>query len=134
MDNKVFELNSAEFNWFFQDNDAKANPACVVQDQLQWCRITALPWPVKSSDLSPIEHLWDILWRHAWRQPHIPHNINKLTDALKKKWHVIQAVKEFAHVCERIFDWVLYREDERILCLCTIGHNVSSDQFPILCY
>ena len=64
----------------------------------------------------------------------MPHDINKVTDALKKKWHVVQAVKELTHIREHIFDWVLYREDERILCSCTIGHNVSSDHFPMLCY
>ena len=49
-------------------------------------------------------------------------------------FNVVQAVKESTHIHEHILDWVLYREDEPILRSCTVGHNVISDHFPLLCY
>ena len=45
----------------------------------------------------------------------------------------VQAVKESTHIHEHILDWVLYREDEPILRSCTVGHNISSDNFRVLC-
>ena len=49
--------------FIFQDDHTRSSRARVVQDHLQFLRITTLPWPAKSQDLSPIEHLWDILGR-----------------------------------------------------------------------
>ena len=40
----------------FEDDNARAHRARVVQDHLQFRRIMTLPWPAKSPDLSPIEH------------------------------------------------------------------------------
>ena len=39
---------------------SRAHRARVVQDHLRFRRITTLPWPAKSPDLSPIEHWWDV--------------------------------------------------------------------------
>ena len=44
------------------------------------------------------------------------------------------SLRTLPQIREHILDWVLYREDERILRSYTVGHNVSSDHFPILCY
>ena len=41
-------------SFIFQDDSARTNLARVVQDHLQFHRISALPWPAKSPDLSPI--------------------------------------------------------------------------------
>ena len=53
------------------------------------CKILALPWPVKSPDLSQMEYLWDILGRCVQRQPHKSQYINELADALQEEWHPI---------------------------------------------
>ena len=47
--------------FIFQDDDARARSARVVQDHLQFRRIVTLKQPAKSPDLSTGEHLWDIL-------------------------------------------------------------------------
>ena len=62
--------------FIFQDDNARAQRAPVVQDHLQFRRIMTFPWPVKSPDLSPIEHWWDILARRV-----NPQDINELTNA-----------------------------------------------------
>ncbi|GFU86232.1 transposable element Tcb2 transposase [Trichonephila clavipes] len=41
----------------FQQDNARPHTARVVQDFLR--HFQTLPWPVRSPDLSPIEHVWD---------------------------------------------------------------------------
>ncbi|GBM11594.1 hypothetical protein AVEN_180144-1 [Araneus ventricosus] len=45
----------------FQQDNARPHTARVAQDFLRHVQI--LPWPARSSDLSPIEHVWDQLKR-----------------------------------------------------------------------
>ena len=51
--------------FIFQDDNARAHRARVVSDYLQRQNIRTLPWPAMSPDLSPIEHVWDILGKHV---------------------------------------------------------------------
>ena len=53
-------LSSPSPALIFQNDNARDHRARAVQDHLQFCRITTLPWSAKSSDLSPTENLWDI--------------------------------------------------------------------------
>jgi transposase len=43
-----------------------------------------LPWPAKSPDLNPIEHIWDLLDRRA--RAILPRNVRKLAGALVEEW------------------------------------------------
>ncbi|GFW22075.1 transposable element Tcb2 transposase [Trichonephila clavipes] len=45
----------------FQQDNARPHTARVSQDCLR--TVTTLPWPTRSPDLSPIEHIWDHLGR-----------------------------------------------------------------------
>ncbi|GFT28701.1 transposable element Tcb2 transposase [Trichonephila clavipes] len=45
----------------FQQDNTRPHPARVSQDRL--LAITTLPWPARSPDSSPIEHIWDHLGR-----------------------------------------------------------------------
>ncbi|GFX56070.1 DDE_3 domain-containing protein [Trichonephila clavipes] len=45
----------------FQQNNARPHTARVAQDFLR--HFQTLPWPARSPDLSPVEHVWDQLKR-----------------------------------------------------------------------
>lgn len=47
--------------FIYEDDNARAHHACVVLDHLQRHQIQTLPWPAMSPDLSPIEHIGDML-------------------------------------------------------------------------
>ncbi|GFW84329.1 transposable element Tcb1 transposase [Trichonephila clavipes] len=47
--------------------------------------VTTLPWPARSPDLSPIEHIWDHL---RWRVGH-PTSFNELEARLQQIWNEI---------------------------------------------
>ncbi|GFS91248.1 transposable element Tcb1 transposase [Trichonephila clavipes] len=44
-----------------------------------------LPWPSSSLDLSPIEHVWDMMRRRL----HLPWNVDDLTRQLEQFWQEI---------------------------------------------
>lgn len=50
-------------------------------------------WPVQSSDLNPIQHLWDGLDRRLWARSDRPTSVLHLTDALVSEWEQIPAAR-----------------------------------------
>ncbi|GFW08242.1 transposable element Tcb2 transposase [Trichonephila clavipes] len=59
----------------FQQDNAQPHTARVSQDT-----VTTLSWPAQTSDLSPIEHIWDHL---GWRVGH-PTSLNELEERSKE--------------------------------------------------
>ncbi|GFV75141.1 transposable element Tc1 transposase [Trichonephila clavipes] len=75
----------------FQQDNAKPHTAHVFMDCLTACQ--ALPWSARSPDLSPIEHVWDMMER----QLHVPGNVDDLARQLEQVWEeILQTI------------WVLY--------------------------
>ncbi|UYV72257.1 K02A2.6-like [Cordylochernes scorpioides] len=73
-------------NALYQQNNARSHTARISQQALQ--DVQMLPWPPYSPDLSPIEHVWDIIGRrlHALPQPPIPQDaIHTLIDSLPRR-------------------------------------------------
>ncbi|GFT17983.1 transposable element Tcb2 transposase [Trichonephila clavipes] len=65
----------------FQQDNARPHTARVSQDCLR--TVTALPWPARSPDLSPIEYIWDD-W--GWLVGH-PTSFNELKAKLQQIWN-----------------------------------------------
>ena len=59
-----------------QHDNATSQTARFVHDFLQDRYVSVLPWPAKSPDLKPIEHIWDIPPRNVW----------ELAGALVEEW------------------------------------------------
>jgi transposase len=66
----------------FQQDDARPHTARVAMDYLEQNSINVLPWPSKSSDLNPIEHLWDQLDKSVRQRQPSPQTLDQLRQML----------------------------------------------------
>ncbi|GFY00168.1 DDE_3 domain-containing protein [Trichonephila clavipes] len=64
----------------FQQDNARPHTAGVAKDVLR--HFQTLPWPARSPDLSPVEHVWDQLKR----QMSSCHSIHDLELAVQDLW------------------------------------------------
>ena len=60
-------------------------------DYLATNHVNVLPWPAYSPDLSPIEHIWDILDRKVRARDPPPSTIPGLRRALAEEWDNLSA-------------------------------------------
>ncbi|GFX20288.1 transposable element Tcb1 transposase [Trichonephila clavipes] len=65
----------------FEQNNARPHTARMSQDCL--CTVITLPWPARSLDLSPIEHIWD----HIGRRVGHPTSLKELEARLQLIWN-----------------------------------------------
>ena len=68
-----------------QHDNATSHTARSVQDFLQDRNVSVLPWPAKSPDLNPIDHVWDQLDRRLRARAIPPRNIWELAGALAEE-------------------------------------------------
>ncbi|CAH1988070.1 unnamed protein product [Acanthoscelides obtectus] len=66
----------------FQQDNARPHVARVTIDFFQHNDVTLLPWPPRSPDLSPIEHVWDMMGRRLL-------NLQPLREELVVAWNEI---------------------------------------------
>ena len=65
-----------------QHDNATSHTTRSVRDFQQDRNVSVLPWPVKSPDLNPIEHVWDLLDRRMRARAILPRNVRELAGAL----------------------------------------------------
>ena len=75
----------------FQHDNATPHAARLTRDFLAQNNVNVLPWPSRSPDLSPIEHLWDHLGRQLRRRQPQPQNRQQLEHVLHEEWRRIPA-------------------------------------------
>ena len=74
------------YNVTFQQDNARPHVARICMDFLATNHVNVLPWPAYSPDLSPIEHIWDILDRKVRARDPPPSTIPGLRQALAEEW------------------------------------------------
>ncbi len=73
-------------------DNARPHTARVIQVYLEQKGIDVMEWPARSPDLSPIDHLWDILQRRVSGCQNPPATVQALTAALREEWNGINQV------------------------------------------
>ncbi|UYV62578.1 Transposase [Cordylochernes scorpioides] len=73
-------------NALYQQDNARPHTARISQQALQ--DVQMLPWPPYSPDLSPIEHVWDIIGRRLHALPQ-PRSEDDLWQMVEREWRAI---------------------------------------------
>ncbi|UYV82311.1 hypothetical protein LAZ67_21001679 [Cordylochernes scorpioides] len=73
-------------NALYQQDNARQHTARISQQALQ--DVQMLPWPPYSPDLSPIEHVWDIIGRRLHALPQPPSE-DELWQMVEREWRAI---------------------------------------------
>jgi transposase len=63
--------------------------ARVALDFMDSHHINRLPWPPRSPDLSPIEHVWDIIGSRLLNLQHPPETLAALRHEVEVAWNEI---------------------------------------------
>ncbi len=69
-----------------QHDNARPNVARICTQFLEAENIPVLAWPAYLPDMSPIEHVWDVLDRRLWQRVPVPANIQQLRTAINEEW------------------------------------------------
>ncbi|GFW10858.1 transposable element Tcb2 transposase [Trichonephila clavipes] len=99
----------------FMDDNATCRRTLAVQDCLDNEGIQRLVWPARSSDLNPIENVWDALGRQVAGRNYPPTNKNTLIRALTEEWDKLP---------QQLLDNVVQSMVRRVECCITLhgGH------------
>ncbi|GFW02310.1 transposable element Tcb1 transposase [Trichonephila clavipes] len=73
----------------FQQNNARPHVAKTVKSYLDSQQVQLLPWPAYSLDMSPIEHVWDIVGRCLARDIHPVASTDELWLRIRKIWNTL---------------------------------------------
>ncbi|GFW16507.1 transposable element Tcb1 transposase [Trichonephila clavipes] len=73
-------------NAIFQQDNARPHTARISQHTLRGVQM--LPWPAYSPDLSPIEHVWDVIGRRLQTLP-LPRTNDPLWQMVEREWRTI---------------------------------------------
>src|SRR5699024_6253222 len=75
--------------YIFQQDNARPHIANVSRMFLEESLVPTLPWPARSPDLSPIEHVWDNMGLKLRLSDDPPNNLHELRQQLQIAWDAI---------------------------------------------
>lgn len=87
-------------NFVFMQDNARSHTARKTMEFLVQNEIKLLNHPPDSSDLNPIEYIWDKMEKLLQRRKNQPQNLNELEETLRQIWHEIP--KDFIRKCINI--------------------------------
>lgn len=73
----------------FQQDNARPHVARNVQAFFEERRVPLLPWPARSPDMSPIEHVWDMVGRQLVRSGPPAATVDALWTRLQTAWQCV---------------------------------------------
>ena len=73
-----------EGDMLFQQDNARPHTDAATQRALRG--VQELPWPARSPDLAPIEHLWDLMKRKVTRSPEPARTVSELRQRVQDAW------------------------------------------------
>ena len=76
----------AERNLTLQQDNAKPHTCRVTMNAFAANNIPRLHWPARSPDLSPIEHVWDIMQRDLLENYAVPTSLQQLAEQVVHAW------------------------------------------------
>ena len=85
-------LQECSVTEIFQQDNARPHSAALTQQAFQRNSVEVLPWPAHSSDLSSIEHVWDVLGRrinYQEKYPLPPSSLDVLEHRIRSEWERI---------------------------------------------
>ncbi|GFU65294.1 transposable element Tcb2 transposase [Trichonephila clavipes] len=101
----------------FQQDNARLHTARIAQDTLR--HFQTLPWPARTPDLSPVEHVWDQLKR----QMPSCHSVHDLELAVQDLW---------AHLPQDNTRWLINSMPDRVAaCIAAGGGSTLFCSCPV---
>ncbi|GFT58892.1 transposable element Tcb2 transposase [Trichonephila clavipes] len=76
-------------NFLFMDDNERPHRTLAVDELLESEDITRMDWPAYSTDLNPIEHVWDALGRRIAARLHHPENTQQRKQMLIEEWALL---------------------------------------------
>ena len=81
-----FRTNDLPHNSIFQDDNAPPHPAARVTHFINDSGVRQLPWPSRSPDLNPIEHVWDHIARKIRSKSEMANSLQQLEEWVNEAW------------------------------------------------
>ena len=73
----------------FQQDNARPRTARTTMNFFTNSHVNLLPWPPRSPDLSPIEHVWDMMGVRISQLTPPPKTLASLQDAVQAAWDAL---------------------------------------------
>jgi hypothetical protein len=76
-------------NGLYQQDNARPHIARVSLEYLEHANVNLLPWPPRSPDLSPIEHVWDMIGQRLKNLARRPQTIQQFRHEIQVIWDAL---------------------------------------------
>ena len=86
---EVLPLLQATPHAIFQQDNARPHVKRIIQAFFQRRRVSLLPWPARSPEMLPIEHVWDMVGRRLIRQGPPAPTLDALWTRIQPAWRDI---------------------------------------------